>query len=152
MVDVVDKATRSSMMSNIRGKNTAPEILVRRAMHRKGFRYKLHDKTLPGKPDLIFPKYKAVININGCFWHKHNCHLFKWPSTRKEFWKEKILSTVERDKRNTKKLQLLGWRVLTVWECSLKGKHRLDEDMLLAEIVEWLLSDQSYSELTSVIT
>ena len=148
MVDIVSKTTRSKMMSNIKGKNTAPEILIRRALHKKGFRYRLHDKKLPGKPDMVFPKYKAVIQVHGCFWHKHNCHLFKWPSTRKRFWKEKISSNVERDTRNLMKLNQSGWRTLIVWECALKGRYRLTEVGVIDKTVLWLYSDQPGFEIT----
>ena len=101
MTDVVDSKTRSRMMSNIRDRNTKPEIKIRQALHAKGFRYRLHDKKLPGKPDLVFPKYKAVIQINGCFWHGHSCPLFKWPLTRVEFWQNKIGGNIKRDQLNT---------------------------------------------------
>ena len=148
MVDIVSKTTRSKMMSNIKGKNTAPEILIRRALHKKGFRYRLHDKKLPGKPDMVFPKYKAVIQVHGCFWHKHNCHLFKWPSTRKRFWKEKISSNVERDTRNLMKLNQSGWRTLIIWECALKGRYRLTEVGVIDKTVLWLYSDQPSFEIT----
>lgn len=90
MADVVTPEKRSKMMSGIQGKNTKPELTIRKGLHALGFRYRLHGKTLPGKPDLVFPKYKAVIFIHGCFWHAHHCHLFKWPSTRVDFWQEKI--------------------------------------------------------------
>lgn len=148
MVDIVSKTTRSKMMSNIKGRDTAPEILIRRALHKRGFRYRLHDKKLPGKPDMVFPKYKAVIQVHGCFWHKHNCHLFKWPSTRKRFWKEKISSNVERDTRNLMKLNQSGWRTLIIWECALKGRYRLTEAGVIDKTVLWLYSDQSSSEIT----
>jgi len=140
MVDIVDKTTRSRMMSGIRGKDTRPELIIRKALFRKGFRYKLHDKTLPGKPDLVLPKYQAVIFIHGCFWHGHDCHLFKWPSTRPEFWKNKITRNIEVDKRNIRQLKNEGWYILTVWECALKGKGRRDLDELVTDIASWLVS------------
>ena len=90
MADVVDRKTRSRMMSGIRGKNTRPELLIRKGLHARGFRFRLHDKRLPGKPDLVLPKYSAVIFVHGCFWHGHDCHLFKWPQSRREFWRKKI--------------------------------------------------------------
>ena len=100
MVDVVSKEKRSKMMSGIRYKDTKPEIIIRKALHAKGFRYSLHNNKLPGKPDIVLPKYNAIIFIHGCFWHQHNCHLFKWPSTRPEFWQNKISGNKERDKQN----------------------------------------------------
>jgi len=125
-------------MSGIKGKNTKPELLIRKALFAKGFRYKLHDKKLPGKPDLVFPKYKAVISIQGCFWHGHNCHLFKWPTTNEDFWKTKINRNKVVDERNRTELLNGGWRILEVWECALKGSKKLDFDNLLNLIISWL--------------
>src|SRR5690349_2323893 len=108
-MDLVDKQTRSRMMSGIRGRDTQPELLIRKSLHKQGFRYRLHYKDLPGKPDLVFPAYKAIILINGCFWHGHQCHLFKWPATRREFWKTKITANQTRDARNLSTYSELGW-------------------------------------------
>ena len=138
MADVVDKDTRSRMMSGIKGKNTKPEILIRKGLFSRGFRYRLHDAKLPGKPDLVLPKFKAIILVNGCFWHKHDCHLFKWPSTRMEFWREKMLSNVERDFSNFRRYKALGYKVMVVWECALKGNDRLENNEVLDSIEEWL--------------
>ncbi len=142
MADIVDKQTRSRMMAGIRGKDTRPELVIRKQLHALGFRYRLHDPRLPGKPDLVFPKYKAVIFVNGCFWHGHNCHLFKWPATRQEFWYEKINQTKKRDREHTKELLEKGWSVLLVWECALKGRSRLPLDVLVRKIVNWLTDPQ----------
>lgn len=139
MVDVVDKRTRSRMMSGIRGKNTRPELIIRKALFSKGFRYKLHDKKLPGKPDLVFPEYSSVIYIHGCFWHGHDCHLFKWPSTRPKFWKTKINRNREVDKKNYKQLKKDSWFILTIWECAIKGKTRRTLDEVIAKSEHWLL-------------
>ena len=109
-------------MSHIRSKNSKPEELVRKYLFSKGFRYRKNVKTLPGCPDIVLPKYKTVIFVNGCFWHKHDCPRFVWPSTTEEYWRPKIMGNVERDKRNFAELQQLGWTVLTVWECELKKK------------------------------
>lgn len=117
MADIVDKATRSRMMSGIRGKDTRPEMMVRRALHRAGFRYRLHDKRLPGKPDIVLPKYRTVIFVHGCFWHHHDCRHFKWPKTRPEFWREKIEGNVERDRKAFAELRELGWKIEVIWEC-----------------------------------
>lgn len=138
MTDVVNKQTRSRMMSGIKGKNTKPELIIRKALFKKGFRFKLHDKSLPGKPDLVLPKYDAVIFIHGCFWHQHNCHLFKWPSTRPEFWETKIHRNVEVDKRNYKELKKEGWYILTIWECALKGKTRRSLEEVIDSTIHWL--------------
>lgn len=109
-------------MSHIRSKNSKPEELVRKYLFSKGFRYRKNVKTLPGCPDIVLPRYKTVIFVNGCFWHKHDCPRFVWPSTNEEYWRPKIMGNVERDKRNFAELQQLGWTVLTVWECELKKK------------------------------
>ena len=142
MVDVVSPEKRSEMMSGIKGKNTKPEIIVRKALFKRGFRYRLHYKGLPGKPDLVFPKHKAVIFVNGCFWHGHGCHLFKWPKSNSEFWKEKINQTIERDKRKHKKLKDSGWRIYTIWECSLKGKSPDDINKEIDKLDTWLAGEQ----------
>lgn len=124
MADVHDKATRSYNMSRIRGKDTKPEMLVRRFLHSHGFRYRLHDKKLPGKPDIILPKYKTVIFIHGCFWHGHKgCSYFVVPKTRTEWWLEKIMSNVKRDEDNLWRLKAEGWRVISIFECELKSKN-----------------------------
>lgn len=124
MVDVVDKATRSRMMSGIQGKNTKPELLVRKYLHSRGLRFRLHAKELPGKPDLVFPKYKAVVFVHGCFWHQHpRCKFAVEPASNVEFWKQKLGANRERDQRNKRMLKALGWRVLTVWECQLDDRH-----------------------------
>jgi DNA mismatch endonuclease (patch repair protein) len=139
LADVVDPATRSRMMSGIRGKNTKPEMMIRRGLHARGFRYRLHCK-LPGKPDICLPKYRAVIFVHGCFWHGHDCHLFKWPSTRPEFWREKIERNRAVDERALAALHAAGWRVGAVWECALKGTRRQSLDMILDCLVSWLNS------------
>ncbi len=109
-------------MSKISGKETKPEILVRRFLYANGFRFRKNDKRYPGKPDIVLPKYKTVIFVHGCFWHGHNCKAGKLPETRKEFWKEKINGNIERDKNNQKELEQLGWKVITIWQCELKNK------------------------------
>lgn len=124
MADVHDKITRSYNMSRIKGKNTSPEILVRKHLFSKGFRFRLHNSKLTGKPDIILPKYKTVIFVNGCFWHGHeNCRYAVTPKTRTEFWKSKINRTKERDKNAHLELSKSGWNVLVVWECKLKTKE-----------------------------
>lgn len=139
MADVHDPQTRSRNMAAIRAKNTKPELLVRKALFARGFRYRLHDSKLPGKPDLVFPRYNAVIQINGCFWHGHNCHLFKWPATRQDWWHNKINRTREVDDRSQHELNRLGWRVLTIWECALKSPSRRSWDQLSDQFEQWLL-------------
>lgn len=142
MADVVDPATRSRMMAGIRGKDTKPEMLIRRGLHARGFRYTLHCK-LPGKPDICLPKYRAVIFVHGCFWHGHDCHLFKWPSTRPEFWKAKIERNRVIDIAAVDQLLASDWRVATIWECALKGRHRLPHEEVVGLCADWLSSTDS---------
>lgn len=118
MTDIVNKATRSRMMSGIRGKDTKPEMIVRRFLHHAGFRYRLHMKDLPGKPDIVLPKYRTVIFVHGCFWHRHpGCPLAATPKSNEKFWRDKLDGNVERDQRNVSALEDVGWRVFVVWEC-----------------------------------
>ena len=140
MADVVDSKTRSRMMSGIRSKNTRPELLIRKGLHARGFRFRLHDKRLPGKPDLVLPKYSAVIFVHGCFWHRHDCHLFKWPKTRREFWHKKLLRNQEKDVESYASLKKDGWYILTIWECALKGRTRRPLDKVLDMAADWLVS------------
>lgn len=147
MADIVSPQTRSRMMSGIRGKNTKPEMLIRKALFARGFRYRIHDKNLPGNPDVVLPKYKAVILIQGCFWHQHDCHLFKWPKSREEFWQEKIASNKARDEKVIRDLIASGWRILILWECALKGKTRRPLEELSDMVVDWICSDSPYLEV-----
>lgn len=121
-MDNHDKETRSYNMSMIRSKNTKPEERVRKHLFSKGFRYRKNEKKLPGCPDIVLPKYQTVIFVNGCFWHKHDCPRFVWPSSNQEYWKPKIMGNVERDQKHYEVLRSLGWNVLIVWECELKKK------------------------------
>ena len=121
MTDVHDQATRSYNMSRIRGKNTKPELQVRKYLHAHGFRYKLYDKTLPGKPDIVLPKYKTAIFIHGCFWHGHKgCKYFVVPKTRTEWWLNKINSNIANDTKAVKALRKEGWKIINLWECDLR--------------------------------
>jgi DNA mismatch endonuclease (patch repair protein) len=147
LADVVDPATRSRMMSGIRGKNTKPELLIRKALHARGFRYRVHCKGLPGNPDLCLPKYRAVIFVHGCFWHGHGCHLFKWPKTRPEFWREKIGRNCEVDAVAERTLAKGGWRQAVVWECALKGRNRLPLEDVISTCADWLNSDRPRLEI-----
>lgn len=125
-------------MSGIRGKNTKPELLIRGALHARGFRYRLHAPHVPGKPDLVLPKWKAVILVHGCFWHGHDCHLFRLPGTRTAFWEAKIERNRERDNQVLNALREAGWRVLTVWECAIRGRTRLEFPDVIDRICAWL--------------
>lgn len=122
--DVLTPEQRRWVMSQIKGKDTKPEILMRRGLHRRGLRYKLHQANMPGKPDMVFPKYRAVVFVHGCFWHGHGCSLFKWPKTRAAFWKAKINRNIERDREVRIALKTAEWRVIVIWECALRGKYR----------------------------
>lgn len=145
MSDVHSKKVRSYNMSQIKGKNTKPEMLVRKFLHANGFRYKLHDKKLPGKPDIVLPKYKTIIEVQGCFWHGHeNCKYFILPKSNTEFWKNKIHETLERDKRNHSELIKLGWNVIIIWECQLKSNNVLKT--LNSELLENIKSVKSSDE------
>lgn len=128
MTDVHTPAQRGFNMSRIRGKDTKPEMLVRRGLHSRGMRYRLHDARLPGRPDLVFPQFNAVVFVHGCFWHVHNCALSKLPATRQDFWKNKLEKNAERDRKAIEALQLAGWRVIIVWECALRGRAKQAED------------------------
>jgi len=131
VTDVVDAATRSRMMSGIGGKNTKPELLVRKALFAAGFRFRLHRKDLPGRPDVVLPSRRVVVFVHGCFWHAHQgCRYAKIPATRREFWEAKLAANVERDRRAREALLSAGWRVLVVWECATRSsgvRERLSE-------------------------
>jgi len=139
VTDTVSVTTRSRIMAGIRSKDTKPELALRKALHARGFRYRLHGKGLPGKPDLVFPKYHAVCFIHGCFWHQHpGCKEATRPKSRTEYWEAKFAATETRDKRSRARLLEAGWRVAIVWECALRGKRLL---ATVPEIAEWLASD-----------
>lgn len=131
-------------MSGIRGKNTKPELVLRKGLHAMGFRFRLHDRALPGKPDLVFPGRRAVLFAHGCFWHGHDCHLFKWPSSREDFWVSKIRRNRELDGIALQRLKEAGWRVGIVWECAVKGRARLPLEVVLAQCADWLRSDSGH--------
>jgi DNA mismatch endonuclease (patch repair protein) len=131
VVDNLTPAERSRMMSKIKGTNTKPELAVRSYLHRRGLRFRLHGKDLPGKPDLVFPKYNAVVFVHGCFWHRHpGCRYTYDPKSRVEFWSEKFRQNVGRDARNEALLRDMGWRVFIVWECEAANTEKLDELIL----------------------
>ena len=152
MADVVSAVKRSAMMAGIRGKNTNPEMLLRAGLHRRGLRYRLHDRSLPGSPDMIFVQHRAVLFANGCFWHGHFCHLFKWPTTRPTFWKQKIEATRHRDTEAHAALRQEGWRVAIVWECALKGLAKLPLAKILDKCETWVRSDALELEIIGIET
>lgn len=144
MADVHSPETRSYNMSRIKGKNTKPEERVRKYLFSRGFRYRKNVNNLPGKPDIVLPKYRTCIFVNGCFWHKHEgCKYFVWPKNNAEFWEKKINGNAERDLRQHQELQDLGWKVIVVWECELKGA-RFEETMALIE--DTILGPNSHRE------
>lgn len=154
MADIVTPAKRSVMMASIRGKSTKPEITVRRILHRAGFRFRLHRKDLPGKPDIVLPKHNVIIFVQGCYWHGHeDCHLFRLPKSNVEFWEQKISGNIKRDEEKLTTLINLGWRVLYVWECATKGSRKLQEGSLIEDITGFLLgSDASFSEIRGLVS
>jgi len=140
---MVDPA-KSKMMSELPTAGTAPERHIARLLYGEGYRYrfghryKIDGRYLPGKPDLVLSKYRSVIFVHGCFWHCHECHLFKWPATRPDFWQDKLLKNRARDHRNLEELQSMGWRTAVIWECALKGKKRLDDQRVQRLLDDWL--------------
>jgi DNA mismatch endonuclease, patch repair protein len=148
MADIVSPEKRSEMMSGIQGKNTKPEITVRRLLHKLGYRFSLHRKDLPGCPDIVLPKWRKVIFVNGCYWHGHkNCHLFRPPKTRTEFWTNKIEGNQARDRRNHAALQDAGWKVLVIWECAVSKKLSLTTEQLQIAITAALTSSGSHMDI-----
>lgn len=132
MADTVDRKVRSKIMGSIGAKNTRPELILRRALHSRGLRYRLHNRRLPGTPDLVFRRFGAVCFVHGCFWHRHvGCPYATDPTTRSEFWREKFRANVERDRRNTRKLLDTGWRVAIIWECALRGDQAVQTAWML---------------------
>jgi len=150
MTDVLTPDQRSRVMGRIRGSNTKPELWVRRGLFALGFRYRLHQRQFPGTPDLVLPRYGAVIFVNGCFWHGHDCPLFRLPSTRTDFWQSKIEKNRIRDQKNNTRLRELGWRVLTIWECALRGRTRQSPDDVFGSLASWLESEQDTRQITGI--
>ena len=137
-------------MAGIRSSRTQPETIIRRGLHSRGFRFRVNVSSVPGTPDLLLPKWDAVILVHGCFWHGHTCHLFKMPNTRTEFWSGKIDRNKARDKVVCGLLDQAGWRHLTIWECALKGKARWDIDALLTEVSNWIVSHGESAEISGL--
>lgn len=145
MADVVDTATRSRMMAGIRGRDTLPEVRLRSALHRRGFRFRLHDRSLPGRPDIVLPRWRAVVDVHGCFWHRHSgCRFTTTPETRREFWATKFDANVIRDRRNREALLLADWRVATIWECAVRG---VLVDEVADRLADWLASEDATIEI-----
>ena len=139
MPDIVDAATRSRMMAGIQSKNTSPEMIIRKGLHARGFRYSLHPKNLPGKPDIVMPKWRVVIFVHGCFWHWHGCRLSKLPTSNTDFWKHKLMGNQLRDAEVRQELVKQGWRTATIWECATRGKTALENlPALINDIEDWV--------------
>lgn len=147
MVDVMDTGTRSALMSRIQAKDTKPELIVRRLLWRRGFRFRLHGRKLPGKPDLVLPKWGAVVLVHGCFWHRHEgCPYFRLPKTRTDFWDKKLGRNRERDAATVKALGEMGWRVAVVWECSIRTDHLAVAEQLSA----WLMDGSENAQIEAL--
>ena len=129
-------------MSGIRSKDTKPELLIRKGLHARGFRFRLHAKDIPGKPDIILARYRAAIFVHGCFWHRHDCHLFKMPRTRSDFWNTKLDRNRNRDAEVRSVLLGAKWRILVVWECALKGRIRRDLNNIIDCASDWITGDE----------
>jgi DNA mismatch endonuclease (patch repair protein) len=147
LVDVVSAEKRSEMMSGIRAKNTQPEVTVRQALHRAGFRFRLHVPKLPGKPDIVLRRWRSIIHVHGCFWHSHDCHLFRLPATDPQRWSRKLEANRQRDTIVRGELENLGWRQLTVWECALKGRLKLTQAEIFGALDHWLRSAELTGEI-----
>lgn len=149
-MDVLTAEQRRLNMSRILGKDTKPEMQLRRGLHAAGLRFRLHAPGLPGRPDIVLPRYRAVLMIHGCFWHGHDCPLFKMPATRREFWAKKICGNRARDQRSAEALQRAGWRVLTIWECSLKGPSRRPLPNIMELCVAFIRGSASKADLAGI--
>jgi DNA mismatch endonuclease (patch repair protein) len=137
-MDTLSKSARSALMAKIKGKNTGPEMLVRKYLFSNGFRYRIHDRRYPGSPDIVLPKYRTAIFVHGCFWHGHeNCRASRLPATNIDYWQEKIEQNIERDKRKTESLEKDGWKVIIIWECKIKNKQQ--RNIELEKVVERIL-------------
>ena len=146
MPDVLTQHQRRLNMSRVRGKDTKPELLFRRGLHSRGLRFRLHRRDLPGRPDLVFPRHRTCMFVHGCFWHGHACPLFRWPSTREQFWKRKINGTRLRDRQAVLRLRELQWSVLVVWECAVRGPSRRSVDEVLDECEEFITESGSHRD------
>lgn len=142
MADIVDSATRSRMMSGIKGRDTKIELAVRKALFAKGYRFRVNRRDLPGRPDIVLPKHRAIIFVHGCFWHLHGCSLTKVPTTRQEFWRDKLEGNRRRDRNAAERLRELGWRVATVWECSLRNKGEAGIQAVAGDLDRWLTGEE----------
>lgn len=142
MTDVHDPQTRSRNMAAVRSLNTKPELMIRKALHASGLRYRINVRDLPGKPDIVLPRHRAVVFVHGCFWHRHECDLFRWPESRTEFWREKLDANAARDEKAADALDTAGWRQAVIWECALKGRKKRDFQDTMQRLIAWIRSDE----------
>jgi DNA mismatch endonuclease (patch repair protein) len=149
-MDTVDRQTRSKIMASVGQKNTGAELLLRSALHKIGLRYRLHVRSLPGSPDLAFPRFKAVAFVHGCYWHSHGCYRSTVPKSRREFWMGKFAANRERDERNARRLMADGWRVMVVWECALLGKNALPAGDVARQFRVWLDGGLDQDEISGL--
>jgi DNA mismatch endonuclease (patch repair protein) len=147
MTDIVSPEKRSQMMSGIRGSGTKIEVVLRKALFARGFRYRVNDRKLPGKPDLVLPKYRSVIFMHGCFWHGHDCNLFRLPESNRVFWETKIGRNRIKDELVLEQLSIQGWRVMTIWECAIRGRGKIGLEGVADSTARWLV----YRDVDSVI-
>lgn len=148
-MDIVDPATRSRMMSSVGQRDTKPELELRSALHRSGLRYRLHDKRFPGRPDLVFPRFRAVVFVHGCFWHAHGCRLSKVPATRAEFWEQEFAANRQRDAGVVEALRIRGWRSLVVWQCALSSSTHVA--IAAGAVATWLMSGAADAQIPSAL-
>ena len=141
-MDVLTRVQRHLNMSRIRGRDTKLELLLRRGLHARGLRFRVQRRDLPGRPDVVLPKYRVCVFVHGCFWHGHGCELFRMPGTRQDFWRRKISGTRERDKRSVDALLRAGWRILVVWECAVRGPRRLSREAVLEESFQFIVGSR----------
>lgn len=146
-MDIVSPEVRSRMMAGIGTRDTKPEVTFRKALHARGYRYRLHPRGMPGKPDFVLPRYRVAVFVNGCFWHFHECSLFKMPSTRRAFWQSKLAKNRCRDRSVVAELEAAKWRVLTVWECALRGRCRIGVEGSLRSFEPWLRGESATLEI-----
>lgn len=147
MTDTVKPEVRSRMMAAIKGRDTGPELSIRKGLHSLGFRYSLHSRNLPGKPDIVFRKYRAVVWVHGCFWHGHDCGEAREPASNMHYWSPKIQRTRDRDAAARKAVEAMGWRCLTIWECSIRGKGAIGTETVIERAARWFLSGDPSAEI-----
>lgn len=148
MMDSKTSEQRSRNMAAIKSSSTSPEIYIRKILFSNGYRYRINQKNLPGKPDIVLAKHKTVIFIHGCFWHRHNCHLAVMPKSNLDYWFKKLEANADRDKRNYQALLSLGWKIILVWECAIRGKRRLAESILRSKILDGIRCD--HKQITEI--